>query len=81
MSQRRRSSVASVNRENDGIIRVRNDSIRRLSQAYENNDIEQAEAQDATNKEKSMTVRQSVRLYKKAILFSMAMSLAVVMEG
>lgn len=81
MSQRRRSSVASVNRQNDGVIRVRNDSIRRLSQAYENNDIEQAEAQDATNIEKSMTVRQAIRMYKKAILFSMAMSLAVVMEG
>lgn len=81
MSQRRRSSVASVNRQNDGVVRVRNDSIRRLSQAYENNDIEQAEAQDATNIEKSMTVRQAIRMYKKAILFSMAMSLAVVMEG
>jgi len=80
MSQRRRSSLANVS-HNDGVLRVRDDSIRRLSQAYDGIGLDQAEAQDATNKEKSLTVRQSIRLYKKAILFSMAMSLAVVMEG
>lgn len=42
---------------------------------------EQAEAKAGFDAEKHMTVRQAIRLYKKAILFSMAMSLAVVMEG
>jgi SP family general alpha glucoside:H+ symporter-like MFS transporter len=42
---------------------------------------EQAEARAAFNSEKTMTVRQAIRLYRKAIIFSMAMSLAVVMEG
>ena len=78
---RRRSSVVSHARMNDGIVRVRDDSIRRLSVAHANIGQEQADAKAAFNAERAMTVRQAIRLYKKAILFSMAMSLAVVMEG
>jgi SP family general alpha glucoside:H+ symporter-like MFS transporter len=41
----------------------------------------QEDAKAAFDYEKNMTVRQAIRLYKKAIFYSMAMSLAVVMEG
>lgn len=82
MSGRRRSSLVSVNRDqNDGVLRVKDESIRRLSQAHNGIAHEQEEAKLATAQEKAMTVRQAVRLYKKAICFSLAMSLAVVMEG
>jgi SP family general alpha glucoside:H+ symporter-like MFS transporter len=66
----------------NGIVRVKDDALRRrLSAAHANMGQEQADAKAAFNTEKHMTVRQAIRLYKKAILFSMAMSLAVVMEG
>lgn len=81
MSGRRRSSLVNVERSNDGVLRVNDDAIRRLSQAH--NDIGQqtADAKFATEQEKSLTIRQAVRLYKKAICYSLIMSLAVVMEG
>lgn len=78
---RRKSSVVSYSRGNDGVVRVPDESIRRLSAAHTNMGREQADARLAADAEKSMTVRQAVRLYKKAIMFSMIMSLAVVMEG
>lgn len=80
MSERRRSSVASKS-HNDGVLRANDDVVRRLSQAHDNIGKETADAKNATQAEKSLSVRQAVRLYKKAIGFSMIMSLAVVMEG
>lgn len=65
----------------DGVVRVPDESIRRLSAAHANMGTEQKEARLATDVEKGMSVRQAVRLYKKAIIFSMIMSMAVVMEG
>lgn len=65
----------------DEVVRVKDESIRRLSAVNANIGQEQADAKAAFDSERSMTVRQAIRLYKKAILFSMAMSLAVVMEG
>lgn len=79
--RRRRSSVVSHSRADDGILRVTDDAVRRLSVTHANIGQEQGDAKDAFHAEHSMTVRQAIRLYKKAILFSMAMSLAVVMEG
>ncbi|KAF2031106.1 MFS alpha-glucoside transporter-like protein [Setomelanomma holmii] len=79
--ERRRSSVVSHTNVDDGFVRVRDESVRRLSVANANIGREQADAKAAFEAEKAMTVPQAIRLYKKAILFSMAMSLAVVMEG
>jgi SP family general alpha glucoside:H+ symporter-like MFS transporter len=81
MSTTRRSSVVSHTHADDGIVRVKDDVLRRLSAAHAKLGQEQAEAKAAFDTEKHMTVRQAMRLYKKAIVFSMAMSLAVVMEG
>lgn len=82
MGGRRRSSLfEGINHENDDILRVRDDSIRRLSQAHGNIASEAAQARLATEFEKSLTVRNAVKLYKKAIIYSLIMSLAVVMEG
>jgi MFS transporter, SP family, general alpha glucoside:H+ symporter len=78
---RRRSSVVSISRNDDGIVRVTDNAVRRLSVTHADIGREQEDARAAFNAEQSMTVRQSIRLYKKAIIFSMAMSLAVVMEG
>lgn len=37
-----------------------------------------SEAKDATNVEKSMTIRQAFRTYPKAVLFSMILSTAII---
>lgn len=79
--KRRRSPVVSYDRVEDGTVRVNDDAMRRLSVVRTNIGQQQEDARLATNAEKTMTVRQAIRLYKWAIIYSMAMSLAVVMEG
>jgi SP family general alpha glucoside:H+ symporter-like MFS transporter len=79
--KRRQLSVVSCNRDEDGTVRVNDEAIRRLSVVRTNIGQQQEEAKLATEAEKTMTVRQAIRLYKWAIIYSMAMSLAVVMEG
>ena len=81
MCGRRRSSLVNVDRTNDSTIRVKDESIRRLSRAHEAIGQQQADAKAASDDEKALTVRSAIRLYKRAIMFSLAMSLAVVMEG
>lgn len=81
MPERRRSSLVSVSHNNDGVLRASDDVVRRLSQAHDDIGKETLDARNATNAEKSLSVRQAVRLYKRAIGYSLVMSLAVVMEG
>lgn len=73
--------MISVDHHNDGVLRATDDTVRRLSQAHDGIGREAADAKNATDAEKGLSVRQAVRLYKKAIGFSLVMSLAVVMEG
>lgn len=81
MGGRRRSSVVEITRSDDGVLRVDDGAIRRMSVA--NPDIPQInqEAKNATSNELNMTVREALRLYPKAVLFSVIFSTAVVMEG
>ena len=81
MADQRRSSAVSNTHTADNAIGPRKDSIRRMSVDHANTVAAQEDAKAAFDYEKTMTVRQAIRLYKKAILYSMAMSLAVVMEG
>ena len=80
-SERRRSSVVQVNREYDGVLRVNDESVRRMSHAnaFIAGDI--ANAKQASENEKELTVRDAIKLYKKGICFSLLFSLAVIMEG
>lgn len=78
---RRRSSVVEVDRSKDGVLRVNDDAMRRMSQLHDSVGKQISDAKAASNAEKSLSVRDSVRLYKKAICFSLIMSLAVIMEG
>jgi hypothetical protein len=78
---RRKSSIAEVERANDGILRIDDETFRRLSQADPDFLRDQAGAKRAEAFEKDLSVRQSLRLYRRAVIFSMFMSLAVVMEG
>lgn len=77
----RRTSLVNVDHRDDGILRSKDESVRRMSHAHEGIGQEIADAKLASNAEKAMSVRDSIRLYKKAIGFSLIMSLAVIMEG
>jgi len=79
--ERRRSSVVEVQRSNDGILRIDDGSIRRMSQVnpYIADDI--ADAKQATSKEHELSIPDAIKLYRKGICFSLLFSLAVVMEG
>ena len=81
MADQRQHSVGSNTRKDDLVDAPRNGSVRRLSVGNAATGAEQTDARAAFDVEKHMTVRQALRLYKKAVLFSMIMSLAVVMEG
>lgn len=74
----RRTSLVSVDHHEDGVLRVKDASIRRLSQAHAEVGQELANAKQASTAEKAMSVRDSIKLYKKGICFSLIMSLAVV---
>lgn len=80
-SETRRSSVVQVDRADDGVARLNDSAMRKLS--TDNPDIVQAfeEAKDATAGEHELTIRDAIRLYPKAIAFSLIFSTAVVMEG
>lgn len=78
MDDRRRSSALHAT---DGVARVDHASIRKLSAANPEFAAVAAEANDATTREHQMTIRDAARLYPKAIMFSIAFSTAVVMEG
>lgn len=81
MTNPRRSSSVTVTRDNDGVMRVNDDAFRRLSQAQANLGQDQFDAKLANDNEKSLSIMQAIKLYKKAICYSLIMSLAVVMEG
>lgn len=81
MEGRRRYSVVEVRRADDGVIRVDDEAVRRMSVA--NPDIPQInqEARNATRNEQNMTIREALRLYPNAVVFSIIFSTAVIMEG
>ncbi|KAH6331258.1 hypothetical protein HBI38_019730 [Parastagonospora nodorum] len=79
MANERPSSLALFSFAREKTICSEISSIRRPSHVSTSS--KPADAQAAFESEKSMTFLQAIRLYKKAIFFSMAMSLAVVMEG
>ncbi|KIW09858.1 hypothetical protein PV08_11959 [Exophiala spinifera] len=81
MTDRRRSSVVQVERANDGVARINDESIRKLSIINPQVVQEFEEAKKAVEKEHELTVRDALKLYPKAIIFSIIFSSAVIMEG
>jgi SP family general alpha glucoside:H+ symporter-like MFS transporter len=76
-----KSSLVSHMPIDDGTIRVNDEAFQRHSTVRTSIGQQQEDVRIATGVEKTMTVRQALRLYKWAVIYSMAMSLAVVMEG
>jgi SP family general alpha glucoside:H+ symporter-like MFS transporter len=78
---RRKSSVVQVENRDDGVLRVNDEHIRRMSVIDPNVASQNADAKAATDREHRMTVREAFRLYPKAIAFSLIFSTAIIMEG
>jgi len=70
-----------VERANDGVARINDESIRKLSIINPQVVQEFEEAKKAVEKEHELTVRDALKLYPKAIIFSIIFSSAVIMEG
>lgn len=81
MATTRKSSIVQVHRVNDGVTRVDDDTIRRLSASQPGIAHDFNEAKAATAGEHELTIRDAIKLYPKAIVFSLIFSTAVVMEG
>lgn len=81
MTDRRRSSVIQVDRADDGVARINDESMRKLSTVNPAVVAEFQEAKDAANKEHELSIRDAIKLYPKALMFSIIFSTAVVMEG
>ncbi|KAF2665207.1 alpha glucoside transporter [Microthyrium microscopicum] len=67
--------------EDDGLVSVNSDQLRRASVIDPNINTLAREAAQATEKEHSMTLREGLQLYPKACFWSVVLSTAVVMEG
>lgn len=81
MTERRRSSIVQVERAHDGVARINDSSIRKLSMINPQAAQQFDEAKNAAEKEHELTVRDALKLYPKAIIFSIIFSSAVIMEG
>lgn len=74
-------SVVSVDRSNDGVLRIDDEEVHLMSNANPDIAARKAGARHATDKEHDMTVRDALKLYWKGVSFSLLFSLAVIMEG
>jgi SP family general alpha glucoside:H+ symporter-like MFS transporter len=83
MASRNNSIVAHVTNveHHDNVLRVADTNLRKMS--VHNPDIAAItiEAKAATESEKAMSLKQAFKLYKKAMMFSVLFSTAIVMEG
>ena len=66
---------------NDNILRIDDNVMHNMSVANPEILAIALDAKDGTDKEKSMTLRQSFQLYRKAVAWSILFSTAIVMEG
>ena len=79
--ERRRSSVVEVQRADDGVLRLGDVAVRKMSQVNSHIVDEFEEAKRAADKEHELTIRDAFKLYPKAIAFSLIFSTAVVVSG
>ena len=76
--ERRRSSVVQVERADDGVLRLGDAAVRKMSQVNAQIVDEFEEAKRAADIEHELTVRDAIKLYPKAICFSLIFSTAVI---
>ncbi|KAL3424482.1 sugar porter family MFS transporter [Phlyctema vagabunda] len=67
--------------QQSGTVEKESDAVTRLAEAKAKLLMLSSDAKDATDREHAMTLREAVKLYKKAIGWSVLLSAAVAMEG
>lgn len=70
-----------MSRRNSSIVGVDAEQARRLSVAVPDLKDLARDANKATESEQNMTLKQGIKLYPKAIAWSMFLSTAIIMEG
>jgi SP family general alpha glucoside:H+ symporter-like MFS transporter len=70
-----------MSRRNSSVVAVDPEQERKLSIAFANNAQITADANKATQAEQNMTLMQGIRLYPKAVAWSVLLSAAIIMEG
>ena len=80
MADRRKSSIAEVPVDNT-TLHVDDEVMRKASVAFDNFAGLSAAAKEATDHEHSMTLMEAIKLYPKAVGWSILLSTAIVMEG
>jgi SP family general alpha glucoside:H+ symporter-like MFS transporter len=78
---RRGSHIEEVPVDNSNVLHTEDTVIRKASVAVENFADLSTEARNATEKEHNMSFMQAIKLYPKAVAWSILLSTAIVMEG
>lgn len=81
---RRRSSIALASlatSQKEGVLNQKDETLRKMSVAVPNLAELTSDAKNAAGRERRMGFIEGCRLYPKAMFFSFALSLAVIMEG
>ncbi|TVY82806.1 Maltose permease MAL31 [Lachnellula suecica] len=78
---RRESAIEQVPSGGDDVLHTDDTVVRRIADNVENFSGLSAEAKDATVKEHQMSIMQAIKLYPKAVGWSILLSTAIVMEG
>ena len=77
----RKASIVQVETRNDNVLRLRDTDIRKMSIINPELAEQNVNARNATEREHNMTVKECLRLWPKAVAFSLIFSTAIVMEG
>lgn len=75
------NTVATMSRRNSSVVAVDIDQQRKLSVAMPDHREVAHNASKATEMEQKMSLREGIRLYPKAVAWSMLLSTAIIMEG
>lgn len=70
-----------MSRRNSSVVAVDPEQQRKISIAFADNAQITADANKATQAEQNMTLMQGIRLYPKAVAWSVLLSAAIIMEG
>ncbi|CZT10798.1 probable maltose permease [Rhynchosporium graminicola] len=81
MDGERNVSIVSVVSRGDDVLRVLDTNVRKMSVINPDLAEQNKNARSATEREHNMTVKECLRLYPKAVAFSLIFSTAIIMEG
>jgi SP family general alpha glucoside:H+ symporter-like MFS transporter len=81
MAEHRKQSIVQVESRGDDVLRVMDTNIRKMSVFNPELAGQNDAARNAAQREHNMTVKEALRLWPKAVAFSLIFSTAIIMEG